>query len=42
MKWVEEVVARSRAAIEVEGRTGRLIAIMITLTMCFVIVSKAT
>lgn len=42
MNWVEEVCRTVRSAIEEEGRTARLIAIMITMTICLVLVRLAT
>lgn len=42
MRWIEEVCRTVRTAIEEEGRTARLIAIMLTMTLCIVILSAAT
>jgi hypothetical protein len=42
MNWAREVCRTVRSAIEVEGRTARLVTLMVTATMCFVIVTAAS
>lgn len=42
MIWVREVCRTVRTAISEEGRTARLIAIMLTATLCIVVVKVMT